>query len=52
MPREEHNLAADREAILNVLLERMEREVQSVGIDPNALDIPPELEERLRALGY
>lgn len=51
-PREGENLAPQREALLRVLRERLERAHGGPGIALDELDVPAELAEQLRALGY
>jgi len=51
-PTEESNLAPEREALVHALLEQLERELAGTGIDPDVLELTPELEAQLRALGY
>lgn len=50
-PGERRNLAAERPELLRPWLEALEAE-PGHALEPESLDIPPDLAERLRALGY
>jgi arylsulfatase A-like enzyme len=51
-PRETENVAPARPIPVRELMERLSRRVGTRGVDELQEGVSPELEERLRALGY
>ncbi len=51
-PGERRDLAAERPEVVRLLLEALDEEGPGSAIDPGALDVPADVAERLRALGY
>jgi arylsulfatase A-like enzyme len=51
-PLERHDLAAARPEIVRALRAVLQGSLHGAALDPEALAVPPELDEQLRALGY